>query len=149
MKKQLFVLGMVSTFALTGCHGLKKVEYAKFDEEVKKLEDIKMKSVKISGNVEGDKVNFTYEIPQTAGSVLDSALDAVGGKYNAAETKAYSFALLFQSPKGVGEDDKTEYYVGMGFKVKAEKAAMEWSGKGVLANYKDENTKLNFTWKKA
>ena len=149
MKKQLFILGMASVFALTGCHGIKKVEYAKFDEETKKLEDIKMASVKIKGNVEGDDVNFTYEIPQTAGSVLDSALDAVGGKYSVPETKAYSFALMFQSPKGIGEDDKTEYYVGMGFKVKAEKASMEWNGKGVLASYKDENTKLNFSWKKA
>ena len=30
MKKQLFVLGMTSVFALTGCHGIKKVEYAEF-----------------------------------------------------------------------------------------------------------------------
>ena len=140
---------MASVFALTGCHGIKKVEYAKFDEEVKKLEDIKMQSVKIKGEVEGDKVNFTYEIPQTAGQGLDSLIDAVGGKYSVPETKAYTVALALQSPKGVGEDDKTEYYVGMGFKVKSDKNSAEWSGKGVLASYKAENTKLSFSWKKA
>ena len=149
MKKNLFILGMASVFALTGCYGLKKVEYSKFDEETKKLEDIKMQSVKIKGSVEGTDVNFTYEIPQSAGGILDSAIDAVSGKYSVPQTKAYTLALTFQSPKGIGEDDKTEYYVGMGFKVKAEKASMEWNGKGVLASYKDENSKLNFTWKKA
>ena len=147
MKKQLFILGMASVFALTGCHGIKKVEYAKFDEETKKLDDIKMKSVKIKGSVEGTDVNFTYEIPQTAGQGLDALLGA--GDYSLKETEAYTLALTFQSPKGIGEHDDTEYYVGMGFKVVSGKNSMEWNGKGVLASYQAENSKLSFSWKKA
>ena len=52
MKKHLFVLGMVSAFALCGCHGTKKVDFAKFQEEVKALEEVKVTEVKLSGKAE-------------------------------------------------------------------------------------------------
>ena len=40
MKKKFLLLGMASVFALTGCHGTKKVEFKEFGEEVKKLADV-------------------------------------------------------------------------------------------------------------
>ena len=154
MKKQLFVLGMVSAFALCGCHGTKKVDFAKFKEEVNKLEEVKVTSVKISGKYDGTKVNLTYEIPQTLGQGLDSLLDGVGGKYNEAESAGISVALAYETPSAfaIAEDSDLTYYVGMGFKVKEEKSSAEWNGKGLLASYKakDDKHSCNFTfsWKK-
>ena len=155
MKKHLFILGMVSTFALTGCHGTKKVEFAKFKEEVNKLEEVKVASVKITGKYDGTKVNLNYEWPQSAGNVLDSLIDGVTGKYNEAESAGISIAVAAKDPKGYAiiEDSSCEYYVGMGFKVKAEEGSMEWAKNGLLASYKaktdDHSCSFTFSWKKA
>ena len=155
MKKHLFVLGMVSAFALCGCHGTKKVEFKAFCDEVNKLEEVKVASVKITGKYDDSKVNLTYEWPQSAGNVLDSLIDGVSGKYNEAESAAISIATSCKTPAvyTVAEQDGVEYYVGMGFKVKAEEGAMEWGSNGLLASYKAkaDNHSCNFTfsWKKA
>ena len=154
MKKQLFILGMASVFALTGCHGIKKVEYAKFKEEVNKLEEVKVVSVKITGKYDGTKVNLTYEIPQSAGNIVDSLIDGVTGKYNEAESAGISVAMMYETPAAftVAEDSKLTYYTGMGFKVKEDKSAVEWNGKGLLASYKaesdDHKCNFSFSWKK-
>lgn len=154
MKKQLFVLGMASVFALTGCHGIKKVEYAKFKEEVNKLEEVKVVSVKITGKYDGTKVNLTYEIPQSAGNIVDSLIDGVTGKYNEAESAGISVAMMYETPAAftVAEDSKLTYYTGMGFKVKEDKSAVEWNGKGLLSSYKaesdDHKCNFSFSWKK-
>ena len=154
MKKQLFVLGMASVFALTGCYGTKKVEFAKFQEEVKKLESVDVVSVKITGKYDGTKVNVTYEWPKSAGNVLDSLIDGVSGKYNEAESAGISVAVAAKDPSAYAlvEDSSCEYYVGMGFKVKAKEGSMEWNGKGLLASYKaksdDHSCNFTFSWKK-
>ena len=155
MKKQLFVLGMVSAFALCGCHGTKKVDFAKFKEEVNKLEEVKVASVKISGKYDDSKVNLTYEWPQSAGQGLDALIDGVTGKYNEAEAAAISIATSYKTPAvfNVAEQSDVEYYVGMGFKVKGKEGSMEWAKNGLLASYKaktdDHSCNFTFHWKKA
>ena len=154
MKKQLFVLGMASVFALTGCYGTKKVEFAKFKEEVDKLESVEVKAVKITGKYDGTKVNLTYEFAQTAGQGLDALIDGLTGKYNEAEEAGISVAVAAKTPAmyAIAEDSKCEYFVGMGFKVKGEGGAMEWAKNGLLASYKAKDDKhscsYTFSWKK-
>ena len=152
MKKQLFVLGMASVFALTGCHGIKKVGFSEFCDEVNKLESVRVTQVTIRGKIEEDKINLKYEISD---SVLNNALNAVStaldSSYSANEKGAISLALTYKTPSAVtlAEDSKCEYYTGMGFKVTHEKDSIEWDSKGLLASYQSENSKLSFTWKKA
>ena len=155
MKKQLFVLGMVSAFALCGCHGTKKVDFAKFKEEVNKLEEVKVASVKITGKYDDTKVNLTYEFAQTLGQGLDALLDGATGKYNEAESAGIAIAIGAQTPAAyaIAEDSDVEYYVGMGFKVKAKEGSMEWAKNGLLASYKaktdDHSCNFTFNFKKA
>ena len=155
MKKQLFVLGMVSAFALCGCHGTKKVDFATFKEEVNKLEEVKVASVKITGKYDDTKVNLTYEWPQSAGQGLDALIDGVTGKYNEAESAGISIATSSKTPAiyTVAEDSDVTYYVGMGFKMKGEDGSMEWGKNGLLASYKaktdDHSCNFTFHWKKA
>ena len=149
MKKQLFVLGMASVFALTGCYGIKKVDFEKFKEEVNKLEDEKQKEVKIGGKLNGEKLDkFTYEIPQSAGGALDSLIDVATGKYSARQLEAIGH-LESVGSYAISSSDKLTYYTGMGFKVKSEDKTVEWNAKGLIASYKAGDTSLTFTWKKA
>lgn len=151
MKKHLFVLGMVSAFALCGCHGTKKVDFAKFQEEVKALEEVKVTEVKITGKLDDDKINVKFD---TSKSVVELALDS---SYSTNEKLAYGLALSAKTPGlvALAEDEDSTYYVGMGFKVVAndKSGKIEWDSKGLLASYQakdeDHNYKLNFTWKKA
>ena len=155
MKKQLFVLGMVSAFALCGCHGTKKVDFATFKDEVNKLEEVKVVSVKITGKYDDSKVNLTYEWPQSAGQGLDALIDGVSGKYNEAESTAIGIATSYKTPAvfTVSEQSDVEYYVGMGFKLKGEEGSIEWAKNGLLASYKaktdDHSCNFTFHWKKA
>ena len=154
MKKQLFVLGMASVFALSGCHGLKKVEFKAFCDEVKKLESVEVVSVKITGKYDGTKVNLTYDWPKSAGNIFDSALDSLTGKYNEAEQAGISIAVSSKDPSmyTVAEASDTEYYTGMGFKMKSKDGQMEWTSKGLLASYKaksdNHSCSFTFAWKK-
>ena len=153
MKKSLFVLGMTATFALTGCHGLKKVEFAKYKEAVEAVEVPKVTQVKVSGKYDGKKVNYTYEIKESLLSkVFDAASLAFDGEVSDENKMAVSIALGNKTPMLV-ESDKLEYYTGFGFKVKGEEGVAEWDGKGLLAmtesTNKDLSYKLNVSWKKA
>lgn len=156
MKKSLFVLGMASMLALTGCHGLKKVEYSEFESKVKEAckETPEVKQVKIKGEYDGAKANLTYDIPKTAGSALDSLISGLTGTYNKAEAKGIEIALADKTPEsfytlsGKGNDNYT-YYVAMGFKVETGSATYEWNSKGLLAKYKSESASFSFSWVKA
>ena len=147
MKKHLFVLGMASIFALSGCHGISKVDYAKFKEKVDALEEVDPKSVTVSGKLNGSKISkFTYEFPQSAGGMLDSALDVIGGKYSAEQLEAAGHAEAIGAYT-IAESKDYTYYTGMGFKVKSENKTVEWNGKGLATSYQSGDTKLSFTWK--
>ena len=148
MKKQLFVLGMASVFALGGCHGISKTSFAKFKEAVDKIESVSTKEVKISGKVDGTKVSFTYEVPQSGWAALGSAASALTGQYNEYELTA--LGLIGTEAIGtytISESDSLTYYTGMGFKVKAEKYTTERTSKGLLASYKSESASLSYSWK--
>ena len=146
MKKNVLLLGAVSAFALTGCHGLKKVSFQDFCDEVNKLKEVSPKSVKISGKVDGEKVNFTYEIPQTVGASLDSALSVLSGSYNKYEIAAAGHIESLSTYTVVESSDLT-YYTGFGFKVKAEKKTIEWNSKGLTTSYSSPDASLRFSWK--
>ena len=156
MKKHLFVLGMASVFALTGCYGLKKVEYSEFESKVKEAckETPEVKQVKIKGEYDGAKANLTYDIPNSAGSALDSLIAGLTGTYNKAEATGIEVALANKTPEsfytlsGKGNDNYT-YYVNLGFKVETGTATYEWNTKGLLAKYKTDSASFTFSWVKA
>ena len=164
MKKKFLLLGMASVFALTGCHGTKKVEFKEFGEEVKKLADVEftVKEVKVSGKVEDEKFKaFTVNIEavekgeepelddtQKKAFVVGSAAASVGLVYTALAV-AYGLA---------GEDaiKGMTFYVGNGFKIKSEKeevkSSAEYDKRGMLVSYKSTNkdkkvTQLSLRWK--
>ena len=154
MKKQLLVLGMASIFALSGCHGISKVDYAKFKEKVEAAckETPEVKQVKISGKIDGEKVKVTYDIPQTLGQSLDALGDL--GKYNKYESAAIAAAVAYKTPEsfytlsGEGAEGYT-YYTGMGFKVVDKDGnKYEWNGKGLLSGLKGSDDSLSFSWVK-
>ena len=152
MKKQLFVLAVASTAALTACHGLSKVDFAKFKEKVDAVEAPKVKEVKVSGKIDGRSVKVTYTISDNILSqVLDGASFAISGDYTDDQKAAVGAALASKSPKvaTIAEDSKSTYYVGMGFKVKSENGVAEWTGKGLLASLKTEKNSLKVSWVKA
>ena len=155
MKKGLFLLGMSSMLALTGCHGISKVDYAKFKEKadaaIEKAPEVK--AVKISGKYDGEKVKVTYEIPQTIGAGIDSLISGLSGKYTSAESYAIGVAISYKLPSafytlnGEGEEGVT-YFTGAGFKVKDEKRTFEWGGNALLASAKSDKASLSFSWVK-
>lgn len=152
MKKQLFILGIASAAALTGCNGIKKVEFSKFQEEVKAVEAPKVKEVKVSGKIDGRSVKATYEISDNIISqILDGASAAISGEYSDDQKTAIAAALTNKSPAGYAtvENSKYTYYTGMGFKVKTEDGSVEWNGKGLLASLKGEKNSLKVSWVKA
>ena len=127
MKKNLFVLGMASVFALTGCHGIKKVSFEDFkkaaDEVVEKAP--KVDYVSYNGKYGDEKIKFStnqsassYSIAEAAVAIALGAIDRVDAMY------VY------------GGSDKVEFYTGLGFKVVDAEAKYEYTGKGFLASVK-------------
>ena len=152
MKKQLFVLAVASTAALTACHGLSKVEFAKFKEKVEAVEVPKVKEVKVSGKIDGRSVKVTYAISDNALSqIFDAASFTLSGDYSDDQKAAIYAALGSKSAKvaTIAEDSNSTYYVGMGFKVKSGSNVAEWNGKGLLASLKTEKDSLKVSWVKA
>ena len=155
MKKSLFLLGVASSFALTGCYGLLKSDYAKFKEQVREAtkETPDFKQVKIRGTYDSIKVNLTYDIPNSLGSAFDSFIDGLTGTYNKGEAAGISIALGNKTPSSfiLGDEgnDKYTYYTTLGFKVKTDTATYEWNVSGILASYKTNNNSFSFSWVKA
>ena len=149
MKKQLLVLGMASMFALSGCAGISKVDFAKFKEKVDALSEVKVQEVKVSGEYDGKKIKFSAKV----GDAVDNALTlATLTKEDADKGALYTVALAEKKHAvyAVSEDSNLTYYTGLGFKVVDEKKnTTEWNSKGLLSSMKGENTKLSFSWKKA
>ena len=127
MKKSLFVLGMASMLALTGCHGTKKVEFSEFKEKADAAlkEAPKVDYLKISGKVGETKIKFATN--QSLGSY---SLDEAG-----VATYVASIGSV-DSMYGYGLSDKAEFYVGLGFKVVYSEAKYEYTTKGYLASVK-------------
>ena len=151
MKKQLFVLGMTSVFALTGCHGTKKVSFSEFqskvNEWVEKNKDSgdSVSQVRIKGTYGGEKVSFKVPIPKTAEDAAKLAT-----KYTAVELATYTFVMTNATPVSFAQVELSgyEYFVGFGYKVKSEKETFEWASYGIMASYIAENSKLSVSWRK-
>lgn len=154
MKKSLFLLGMASAFALTGCYGLLKSDYAKFKEKATEAckETPDFKQVKIKGEYDAKKVDLVYDIPSSIGSGIDSLIDAATGKYNAGELKGIEVAMANEKVTYfTGSDegnDKYAYYTLLGFKVETGSATYEYDFSGILAGYKSGSTTFSFAWVK-
>ena len=152
MKKSILLLSMASVFALTGCHGTKKVTFKEFCDGVDKAEEApKMKAIKLRGKVDGEKVNFTYEFASSVGGLIDAVIDLAGSKYNDNEKAALA---VFSAAKHAGlytlaENEECEYYVGNGFKVVNGKSKIEWDKYALFASAKDGETSLSASWVKA
>ena len=141
MKKQLLLLGMASVFALTGCHGTKKVSYKEFGEAVSELkDDFTAKEVKVSGKIEDQKFkSFTVVIDNMEESTKD--LDE-----NQTKALAYAivtvevaelYAYLTVAYVAKGDEGLANYtlYVGNGFKVKYEDKEQKVSGRYVYEKH--------------
>jgi len=137
MKKNLFVLAMASVFALTGCHGLAKTEYAQFKEKADKAVESaqKVDYVTYKGKYGDEKISFStnqgiasYSLSEAA---VEAALSLVG--------RVDSFT--------VAENSDYTYYTGFGFKVVTPDAKYEYTGKGFLAGVKGKikGTEYNFS----
>lgn len=150
MKKNLFILGMASVFALTGCHGTKKVEFKEFGEEVAKLSEQKfeVEKVKVSGKYEGESFKaFTIELKSEKEPELD---DTQKKAYFVAEASASVVAVYTAISMGyavVGEEavKGMTFYVGNGFKIKSEKdgekSSAEYDKRGLLVSLKTSKDK--------
>lgn len=153
MNKKLLVLTMVPVFALAGCHGIRKVEFSKFAEKAKAVEEVKVSEVKVKGKVNDDKLNFEAKVPT---SILDfDAIENVATSLNAKEAEIYMLVTSLKSVKTMAESESKDatYYVGAGFKVKSKDGKMEWNKKGLLVSYNaevdDSKIALTVSWKLA
>ena len=134
MKKNLFVLGMASVFALTGCHGTKKVEFSEFKEKadaaIAKAPEVDYTNY--SGKYGDEKIKFSTNQGVASYSAAEAAVALALGA-----VKRVDATYLFSG----------EFYVGFGFKVVTSDCKYEYNGKGYLASVKGKinGTEYNFS----
>ena len=123
MKKHLLVLGMASIFALSGCHGISKVEYAKFKEkadaavkDAKKVDYISYK-----GKYDEEKISFSTNQGLASYSVAEGVVALALGSVDRVDAWTLS------------ESSSLTYYTGLGFKVVSADVKYEYDSKGFLA----------------
>lgn len=127
MKKSLLALAMASTFALTGCHGIKKVSFEDFkkaaDEVVEKAP--KVDYISYNGKYGEDSVKFSTNQGVASYSVAEAAVAIALGVFDRVDSM-YVY----------GSSSDNEFYTGMGFKVVTPDVKFEYTGKGYLASVK-------------
>ena len=134
MKKNLFILGMASIFALTGCHGTKKVEVSEFKEKadaaIAKAPEVDYTTY--NGKYGDEKIKFSTNQGVASYSVAEAAVALALGAVKRVDA-TYSFS--------------GEFYVGFGFKVVTSDCKYEYNGKGYLASVKGKinGTEYNFS----
>lgn len=126
MKKNLFVLAMASVFALTGCHGIKKVEASEFEKKANEVAEKapEVESVSYKGKLGDTKIDFTTAQNAEQYSAAEAAVAAALGVLDRVDAAYVAFA----------NDSKAEFYVGFGFKVVSGITKYEYTGKGFLAS---------------
>ena len=139
MKKNLLLLGMASVFALTGCHGTKKVAFKEFGDEVKNIDtNFEAKEVKVSGKVEDEKFKtFTVKIDELDKVELDDTQKKAFTVCFPVSTVATIYALC-ETAYALGGDEALKdytFYIGNGFKVKTENKEEKTSGKLVYEKH--------------
>lgn len=134
MKKNLFILGMASIFALTGCHGTKKVEFNEFKEKadaaIAKAPEVDYTTY--NGKYGDEKIKFSTNQGVASYSVAEAAVALALGAF-----KRVDATYVFSG----------EFYVGFGFKVVTSDCKYEYNGKGYLASVKGkiDGTEYNFS----
>ena len=138
MKKNLFVLGMASVFALTGCHGVKKVSFEDFKKKANEVVEKapKVDYISYNGKYGDEKVKFSTNQSAASYSLTEAAVALALGTIDRVDSM-YVYAS--------GSD--TEFYTGMGFKVVSGAAKYEYTGKGYLASVKGkiDGKEFNFS----
>lgn len=123
MKKNLFVLGMASVFALTGCHGIKKVEFKEFKEKadaaIEKAPEVDYTTY--NGKYGDEKIKFSTNQGVASYSIAEAAVATTLGAI-----KRVDAMYLVDG----------EFYTGFGFKVVTSDCKYEYNGKGYLASVK-------------
>ena len=127
MKKNLLVLAAASVFALTGCHGTKKVGFNEFKEKadaaVEKAPKVDYCTYK--GKYGDNKFNFSTNQDATSYSLDEAAVASLLGGIDRVDSM-YAYAL----------GSSAEFYVGFGFKVVNGDDKYEYTAKGFLASAK-------------
>ena len=142
--KKLFLLALLPAFALAGCNGISKTEFAKFKEKAEKaVENAKeVDDVTYKGKYGDEKISFSTNQGIASYSVTEALVVASLGGLN----KVTAFTGM--------EVDSYEYYTGLGFKVVTADAKVEYNGKGFLTKAsgkldgKEYNISVKQTFKK-
>lgn len=122
--KKIFLLALLPVFALAGCNGISKTEYAKFKEKADKaVENAKeVDYVTYKGKYGDEKIEFSTN----QGVLSYSASEAIVATGLGGLNRVDAFT--------VGENSDYTYYTGLGFKVVTPDAKIEYSGKGFLTH---------------
>lgn len=129
MKNKILLLSAASVFALTGCHGIKKVEFSEYQKEVLALKDKEIPTVK-EVTIKGKLADEKYSFKVTEENVLDLSMKELAVSAMVSALTIYETALV--------EGEGTSYYVGLGFKVKSDEGVMEFNKYGYLTLLKGE-----------
>lgn len=142
--KKLFLLALLPVFALAGCNGISKTEYAKFKEKADKaVENAKeVDYVTYKGKYGDEDIKFSTN----QGLASYSASEAIVATGLGAVDRVDAFTLA--------ENSDYTYYTGLGFKVVTADAKVEYNGKGFLThaegklNGKEYKFSVKHTFKK-
>ena len=142
--KKLFVLSLLPAFALAGCNGIAKTEYAKFKEKADKaVENAKeVDYVTYKGKYQDEKISFSTNQGVASYSLAEAAVALALGAVDRVDTFT------------IAENSDYTYYTGLGFKVVTPDSKYEYSGKGFLTsvegkiNGKEYKFSVSHTFKK-
>lgn len=140
--KKLFLLAVLPVFALAGCNGISKTDYAKFKEKAEKAAE-KAKEVDfVTYKGKFDGKDYEFKSNDSSLSAEERDLKTALGAFD--NVKAFT----------VEENKECTYYTGLGFKVVYSDIKLEYSGKGLLThaegqfNSKELKFSVKHTFKK-
>ena len=155
--KKILLLSATAMLALTGCNGNKKVEFSEYKSAVAELvksEDYgkEPKTMKIKGSIKSEDETLEVKGLKISEDMTKEDTD----KLSVGEAKflvAYAVVASMLKPQTFAtvESEDMTYYIGNGFKVKADseeiKGVVSWDKYGALTKAKVESEDLtcNFT----
>ena len=124
MKRKFLILSASFAFALTGCkNGSKKAEYSEFHEQVvaaAEKEGPKVKKMVINGTIESEAGKYTAKNLTIEESTDKATLSISDLGF------VFIIGFIADMPVKIPEQENTQYFVGNGFRVKAEEAELAW-----------------------
>ena len=127
MKKTLFTIWLISLLTLTACHGVKRVSFEVFKSEA---QSVVLKAPKV--------VSATYN--GTYGDQrLSFSSNPNGGWSNSTEMMLFLEFSFLDSVKAMYtymDQNTSEFYTGLGFRVVNNGTTYEYTSKGFLARIK-------------